>query len=166
MIKADRGTQRGLGLVWNVNYLVGLLKLQERLTEPQSRKFEAVKAVSPQLGQMHQQKQSSFRVLFAQHGLLQAMLSLLNWMQAAQNVYKNSVSTMTQWFGEIIQYLEHRTASSVDGGINNRLKLIKRSGNEFTNSERSRLRWWIYWRFPPAVLIYPNFRFGLAEFYY
>ncbi|MDB9527281.1 transposase [Oscillatoria sp. CS-180] len=42
-----------------------------------------------------------------------ALVDLLDWMVTAQSLYPNSVATMRQWFGEILQYFEHRTTSGV-----------------------------------------------------
>ena len=78
---------------------------------------------------------------------VQATLDLLDWMADAQSLYKGAVGTMTRWFGEIVQYFEHRTTSGVVEGINNKLKLIKRSGYGFKNFERFRLRCLICWHF-------------------
>jgi len=57
-------------------------------------------------------------------------------MADAQALFQSSVGTMTRWFGEIIQYFEHRTTSGVVKRINNKLKLIKRSGYGFRTFER------------------------------
>lgn len=127
-----------------------LLKPEERLTETQVSKLAEVKAVSPKLAQMHQHKED-FRALFEHDNCAEAMLGLLDWMKTAQDLYQNSVATMSRWFGEIIQYFEHRTTSGVVEGINNRLKLIKRSGYGFRNFERFRLRCLICWHFNPKA---------------
>ncbi|CAN5779905.1 hypothetical protein BH23CYA1_BH23CYA1_19600 [soil metagenome] len=55
---------------------------------------------------------------------------------------------MTRWFGEIVQYFEHRTTSGIVEGINNKLKPIERSGYGFRNFERFRRRYLICWHFP------------------
>ena len=124
-----------------------LLKPEERLTETQVIKLAEVKAVSPKLAQMHQHKED-FRALFDSDNSTEAMLGLLNWMKTAQDLYQNSVATIGRWFGEIIQYFENRTTSGAVEGINNRLKLIKRSGYGFRNFERFRLRCLICWHLP------------------
>ena len=108
-----------------------------------------VKAVSPKLAKMHEHKEA-FRALFDYSDSAQATLALLDWMADAQPLYEGAVSTMTRWFGEILQYFEHRTTSGVVEGINNKLKLIKRSGYGFKNFERFRLRCLICWHFPAS----------------
>lgn len=132
------------------NSKYALLKPEENLTENQRDKLAEVKAVSPQLAEMHQHKEA-FRALFDQHDSGQATLNFLDWMAAAQTLFKSSVGTMTRWFGEIVQYFEHRTTSGVVEGINNKLKLIKRSGYGFRNFERFRLRCLICWHFPASA---------------
>lgn len=129
------------------NSKYALLKPEERLTEKQEEKLAEVKQAAPQLALMHTQKEA-FRALFDYNNSGEATLGLLDWMAEAQAQYQSSVSTMTRWFGEIIQYFEHRTTSGVVEGINNRLKLIKRSGYGFNNFERFRLRCLICWHFP------------------
>lgn len=129
------------------NSKYALLKLEQTLSETQRDKLAEVKAVAPQLAQMHQQKEA-FRKLFDGDNSTQAILDFLDWMMDAQTLYRSSVGTMSRWFGEIIQYFEHRTTSGVVEGINNKLKLIKRSGYGFRNFERFRLRCLICWHFP------------------
>ncbi len=130
------------------NSKYALLKPVQNLTDTQRTKLAEVKAVSPQLAEMHEHKEA-FRALFDHDNSGQATLSLLDWMADAQTLYEGSVGTMTRWFGEIIQYFEHRTTSGVVEGINNKLKLIKRSGYGFRNFERFRLRCLICWHFSP-----------------
>ena len=129
------------------NSKYALLKPEENLTETQTEKLNEVKAVSPTLAKMHEHKEA-FRALFDQYDSAQATRALLDWMVAAQTLYESAVGTMTRWFGEIVQYFEHRTTSGVVEGINNKLKLIKRSGYGFANFERFRLRCLICWQFP------------------
>jgi len=129
------------------NSKYALLKPEENLTETQKEKLSEVKAVSPTLAQMHAHKEA-FRAVFDHQNSAQATLALLDWMAEAQTMYGSAVGTMTRWFGEIVQYFEHRTTSGVVEGINNKLKLIKRSGYGFTNFERFRLRCLICWQFP------------------
>jgi len=129
------------------NSKYALLKPEEMLTDTQRETLAEVKAVSPRLAAMHQLKEA-FRALFDQSESAQATLDFLDWMKKAQPLFQSAVGTMTRWFGEIVQYFEHRTTSGVVEGINNKLKLIKRSGYGFRNFERFRLRCLICWQFP------------------
>lgn len=122
-----------------------LLKPQERLTAKQLLKLEAVKAVSPRLTHMHRLKES-FRDLFEKSETEpEATMALSAWLEQAKDVFTESVPTLCRWFGEIIAYFHHRTTSGAVEGINNKLKLIKRSGYGFTNFQRFRLRCLICW---------------------
>jgi transposase len=127
-----------------------LLKPENRLTDRQVEKLAEVKAVAPKLAQMHQQKEA-FRALFDAENWSQALLGVLDWMLHAQALYPNTIATMSRWLDEILQYFENRTTNGVVEGINNRLKLIKRSGYGFRNFERFKLRCLISWHFPAAA---------------
>lgn len=128
-----------------VNSKYALLKPEEKLSEKQKVKLAEVKAVSPLLSQMHQQKEA-FRAIFekATHWT-EGTLQLLDWLAEAQKTFKDSVGTIGRWFGEVLSYFDHRTTSGAVEGINNKLKLIKRSGYGFRNFENFRLRCLICW---------------------
>jgi transposase len=132
------------------NSKYALLKPEEKLTEKQQEKLAAVKAVAPKLALMHESKEA-FRQLFQLEDPTAALLDLLEWMATAQHHFPKAVATISRWFGEILQYFEHRTTNGVVEGINNRLKLIKRSGYGFRNFERFRLRCLMSWHFPSAA---------------
>lgn len=132
------------------NSKYALLKPEQNLTATQQETLSQVKAVSAKLAQMHEYKED-FRRVFDHNDSAQATLALLDWMAEAQTFYGSAVGTMTRWFGEIVQYFEHRTTSGAVEGINNKLKLIKRSGYGFTNFKRFRLRCLICWHFPSTA---------------
>lgn len=122
-----------------------LLKPEERLTEKQKIKLEEVKQAFPKLAEMHQQKEL-FRSIFesAKHWK-NGVFKLLDWLKDVRHTFQNSAATIARWFGEISNYFESRTTSGVVEGINNRLKLIKRSGYGFRNFANFRLRCLICW---------------------
>jgi transposase len=132
------------------NSKYAVLKPEEKLTDKQIEKLAEVKAVAPKLALMHGTKEA-FRAVFKAQNGSDALVSLLDWMATAKSLYPNSVATMKRWFGEILQYFEHRTTSGVVEGINNRLKLIKRSGYGFRNFQRFKLRCLISWHFPATA---------------
>jgi transposase len=128
-----------------VNSKYALLKPEENLSENQKIKLAEVKAISPLLSQMHQQKEE-FRTIFeTATSWTEGTLQLLDWLAEAQKTFKDSVGTIGRWFGEVLSYFDHRTTSGVVEGINNKLKLIKRSGYGFRNFENFRLRCLICW---------------------
>jgi transposase len=122
-----------------------LLKPEAELTQKQQIKLEEVKAISPILASMHQQKEA-FRAIFeTADNWRDGTLRLLDWLGEAQENFQKSVGTICRWFGEVTGYFENRTTSGAVEGINNKLKLIKRSGYGFRNFEKFQLRCLICW---------------------
>lgn len=70
---------------------------------------------------------------------------MLDWLADAENNFEKSVGTIKRWLSEITGYFDQRTTSGAVEGINNRLKLIKRSGYGFRNFENFALRCLICW---------------------
>jgi transposase len=70
---------------------------------------------------------------------------MLDWLKDAQHTFQDSAATIGRWFEEISSYFESRTTSGAVEGVNNRLKLIKRSGYGFRNFANFRLRCLIGW---------------------
>lgn len=122
-----------------------LLKPEDQLTEKQKSKLELVKKVSPLLADMHEQKEEFRDIFETAVDWGDGMLKLLDWLAQSQENFRKSVGTIGRWFGEVIAYFENRTTSGVVEGINNKLKLIKRSGYGFKNFENFRLRCLICW---------------------
>jgi transposase len=122
-----------------------VLKSEDNLTEKQKVKLKEVKQTFPNLAQMHRQKEA-FRSIFEEaKDWTDGVFKLLDWLKDAQHTFRDSVATIGRWFEEIINYFESRTTSGVVEGINNRLKLIKRSGYGFRNFANFRLRCLICW---------------------
>lgn len=122
-----------------------LLKPEENLTEKQKSKLEEIRQVLPSLAQMHHQKEA-FRAIFEQaKDGDDNTFQLLDWLAEAQETFKESVGTICRWFAEVTGYFENRTTSGVVEGINNKLKLIKRSGYGFRNFDNFQLRCLICW---------------------
>ena len=122
-----------------------LLKPEENLTEKQKAKLEEIREVLPSLGQMHQQKEA-FRAIFEQaEDWNDGTFKLLDWLAGAQETYQKSVGTICRWFGEVTGYFDNRTTSGAVEGINNKLKLIKRSGYGFRNFDNFQLRCLMCW---------------------
>lgn len=116
-----------------------LLKPEERLTQKQKIKLARVKQAFPKLAEMHRQKES-FRTVFEKaKDWTDGLFKLLDWLKDAQNTFRDSAATISRWFEEISNYFESRTTSGAVEGINNRLKLIKRSGYGFRNFANFRL---------------------------
>jgi len=122
-----------------------LLKPEENLTETQKAKLKEIREVVPSLAQMHHQKEA-FRAIFEQaHAWGEGTFQLLDWLAECQETFKASVGTIGRWFGEVTAYFDNRTTSGAVEGINNKLKLIKRSGYGFRNFDNFQLRCLICW---------------------
>jgi transposase len=127
------------------NSKYALLKPEENLTEKQKVKLEEIKKAFPKLAEMHQQKEA-FRDIFNEaKDWTDGVFKMLSWLKEAQTTFRDSTGTIVRWFGEICNYFESRTTSGAVEGINNRLKLIKRSGYGFRNFANFRLRCLICW---------------------
>jgi transposase len=124
-----------------------LLKNEKDLNQEQKDKLAEVKGVSENLKVMHQLKEK-FREIFekSQHWS-EGLLELGEWLSTAQKYFVNSQSTIVRWLDEILAYFDNRTTSGVVEGINNKLKLIKRSAYGFTNFENFRNRCLLSWHF-------------------
>ncbi|WP_196528244.1 ISL3 family transposase [Nostoc commune] len=120
-----------------------LLKNEDNLTEEQKDKLEQVKQVYLTLSKMHQLKEE-LRMIFE---WLAALLELGNWLVSARQYYPQSQNTILRWFDEIIAYFDHRTTNGMVEGINNKLKLIKRSAFGFRNFDNFRIRSLLNWHF-------------------
>lgn len=122
-----------------------LLKPEENLTEKQKAKLDEIRRVLPSLAQMHQHKEA-FRAIFEQvEDWGDGTFQLLDWLAEAQETFKESVGTICRWFAEVTGYFDNRTTSGAVEGINNKLKLIKRSGYGFRNFDNFQLRCLICW---------------------
>jgi transposase len=122
-----------------------VLKPEENLTEKQKIKLEEVKQTFPKLAEMHRQKEA-FRNIFEEaKDWTDGVFKMLDWLKDAQHTFQDSAATIGRWFEEISNYFESRTTSGAVEGINNRLKLIKRSGYGFRNFANFRLRCLICW---------------------
>lgn len=110
-----------------------LLKSKDDLTPEQQLKLEAIPQVSPLLARMHSLKEEFREIFESSQDWADGTLRLLDWLASAQADFKKSVGTISRWFGEIVGDFEQGTTNGVVEGINNKLKLIKRSGYGFRN---------------------------------
>ena len=94
---------------------------------------------------MHQ-LQEKFRKIFEEkEQWADGLIELSGWLSTAQKYFVNSQSTIIRWLDEILAYFDNRTTSGVVEGINNKLKLIKRSAYGFTNFDNFRNRSLLNW---------------------
>ena len=122
-----------------------LLKNEKELNQKQKDKLAEVKKVSPILKVMHQLKEK-FRIMFEENERwADGLIEISGWLSTAQKYFVNSQSTIYRWLDEILAYFDNRTSSGVVEGINNKLKLIKRSAYGFTNFNNFRNRCLLNW---------------------
>lgn len=122
-----------------------LLKNEKELNQKQKDKLSEVKKVSPILRIMHQLKEK-FRKMFEENERwADGLIEMSEWLSMAQKYFVNSQSTIYRWLDEILAYFDNRTNSGVVEGINNKLKLIKRSAYGFTNFDNFRNRCLLNW---------------------
>lgn len=125
-----------------------LLKTEESLSQKQKEKLSILKEASPYLGRMHELKENFINLFDQSKNLGEGTLKLLDWLEEAQEFFRKTVPTIKRWFAEIVGYFERRTTNGVVEGINNKLKLLKRSGFNFRNFDNFELRALLYWHLP------------------
>ncbi|MDY7014010.1 MAG: transposase, partial [Cyanobacteriota bacterium] len=124
-----------------------LLKNGEDLKEPQENKLKAVQEASKSLSQMYELKEEIRRIFEESKDWLSGVLKLGSWLKRAKKYFPSSCQTVSRWLPEIVSYFDQRTTSGVVEGINNKLKLIKRSGYGFRNFDNFRVRCLLNWHF-------------------
>jgi transposase len=125
-----------------------LLKSVDKLSNRQKNKLKLVKEASPLVEIMHDLKEELHDVFENSKNLGVGTLRLIDWLKRAEPYYKKSVKTIKRWFSEIVGYFSSRTTNGVVEGINNKLKLLKRSGFGFRNFHHFELRALLFWHFP------------------
>ncbi|MEG4987005.1 ISL3 family transposase [Microcoleus sp. BR0-C5] len=124
-----------------------LLKNESDLNEEQKAKLLQVKDVSSTLKSMQELKEKIRRIFEQSNNWFVGLLKLGRWLLEAKKYFPDSQNTIIGWLDEIIAYFDYKTTSGVVEGINNKLKLIKRSAYGFRNFENFRVRCLLTWQF-------------------
>lgn len=124
-----------------------LLKNEKDLSEEQESKLLQVKEVSSKLKRMHELKEEIRNIFERTNNWLTGLFQLGRWLASAKKYFPDSQNTIIRWLDEIIAYFDNRTTSGVVEGINNKLKLIKRSAYGFRNFDNYRIRCLLNWHF-------------------
>ncbi|MBD2165974.1 ISL3 family transposase [Calothrix membranacea FACHB-236] len=124
-----------------------LLKNEDNLTEEQANKLIQVKNVSPILKVMHELKEKIRKIFNRTDDWYTGVFKLGMWLSKAKKYFPSSNNTIIRWLDEIIAYFDNGTTSGAVEGVNNKLKLIKRSGYGFRNFENFRIRCLLSWHF-------------------
>ncbi|MEH2279995.1 MAG: ISL3 family transposase [Nostoc sp.] len=122
-----------------------LLKNEDNLNEEQLKKLIQVKNISPVLKVMHEIKEKFRKIFDNTNDWYTGVFKLGMWLSKAKKYFPKSNNTIIRWFDEVIAYFDNGTNSGVVEGINNKLKLIKRSGYGFRNFENFRVRCLLNW---------------------
>nr|WP_225912584.1 ISL3 family transposase [Nostoc flagelliforme] len=122
-----------------------LLKNEDNLSEEQLNKLIQVKNISPILKVMHEIKEKFRKIFDNTNDWYTGVFKLGMWLSKAKKYFPKSNNTIIRWFDEVIAYFDNGTNSGVVEGINNKLKLIKRSGYGFRNFENFRVRCLLNW---------------------
>lgn len=125
-----------------------LLKSVNKLSEKQKNKLEIVKEASPLIKIMHELKEEFSELFENSKDLGTGTLKLIDWLLKAEPYYKKSVKTIKRWLPEIVGYFSSGTTNGVVEGINNKLKLLKRSAFGFRNFHNFEIRALLSWHFP------------------
>ncbi|KYC41357.1 transposase [Scytonema hofmannii PCC 7110] len=124
-----------------------ILKGENKLTEKQKDKLDKIREASPLIAIMHSLKEEFHDIFDKSEDLGTGMLRLIDWLKEAEPYYQKSVKTIKRWFGEVVGYFERKTTKVVVEGINNKLKLIKRSGFGFRNFHNFEIRALLSWHY-------------------
>ena len=124
-----------------------LLKNESDINEEQKAKLMQVKDVSSTLKSRHKLKEEIRRIFEQANNWLVGLWQLGRWLSGAKKYFPDSQNTIIRWLDEIIAYFDYKTTSDVVEGINNKLKLIKRSAYGFRNFENFRVRCLLTWQF-------------------
>ena len=96
---------------------------------------------------MHRLKEDFRDIFESSDSWANGTLRLLDWLTEASEYFTKSYGTIIRWFGEITAYFEHPISNGIVEGINNKLKLIKRSAFGFHNFDNFKLRCLLPWKF-------------------
>jgi transposase len=96
---------------------------------------------------MYSQKERLRLIYEKTNNWQEGILKIGNWLKQVKNLFPKSSQTIKNWIGEIISYFDNRTTNGILEGINNKLKLIKRTAYGFRNFNNFRTRVFLDWRF-------------------
>ena len=89
----------------------------------------------------------NFGIFKKKHDWLSGLFSLGKWLNSVAQYFTSSQKTIRRWLAELIAYFDNITTRGVVEGINNKLKLIKRSAYGFKNFDNFRVRCLLSWHF-------------------
>lgn len=141
-LKAE-SREKVLGNLKGCKYI--LLKRSENLNEKQKDQLIKLKEASPKIAIMYNLKEEFTEIFDKSNNLGEGTINLLDCVEKAAPFFQKTVKTIKNWFGEVVGYFERKTTQGVVEGINNKLKLIKRSGFGFRNFDNFQKRSLLVW---------------------
>ena len=117
-----------------------LLKNNDALTESEQIKLEDILSRSSRLRSAYEWKEEFREIYETSTTVEEGKSRLKEWLDKAQAVYRDAITTIRNHLEGICNYFIHRTTSGVMEGINNRIKLIKRQAYGFVNFNNFRAR--------------------------
>jgi transposase len=117
-----------------------LLKNHENLTQEETQKLEQILHRSKRLSQAYQWKEEFRAIYEKQLTVEEGKQQIQQWLNQAQDVYSEVITTIRTHLDGICNYFRSRTTNGVIEGINNRIKLIKRQAYGFVNFNNFRER--------------------------
>jgi len=141
-LKAE-SREKVLGNLKGCKYI--LLKRSENLNEKQKNQLIKLKEASPKIAIMYNLKEEFTEIFDKSNNLGEGTINLLDWLEKAAPFFQKTVKTIKNWVGEVVGYFERKTTQGVVEGINNKLKLIKRSGFGFRNFDNFQKRSLLVW---------------------
>jgi transposase len=117
-----------------------LLKNNDALTESEKIKLEGILNRSKRLRSAYEWKEEFRDIYQTSTTVEEGKLRLEEWLDKAQAVYSDAITTIRNHLDGICNYFIHRTTSGVMEGINNKIKLIKRQAYGFVNFDNFRAR--------------------------
>lgn len=124
-----------------------LLKNEQELNKKEKEKLEQIRAEFDKIKMAHQLKEKWREIMEKTTSWMRGLLKVRHWLVKAKQHLPNSCGTISRWLTEIVAYFDERTTSGVVEGINNKIKLIKRTAYGFTNFEHFQSRCLLTWNF-------------------
>ena len=124
-----------------------MLKKRESLNDVEKQKIEEIQRVSPELGEMYNQKEAIRTIFESSITRDEALDKFWDWTETAYKFFPKSCRTISRWIDEILAYFDSRTTQGVVEGINQKIKLIKRRAYGLTNFANFRRRILLNWYF-------------------
>ena len=120
-----------------------LVKNRENLTAEQGKKLAGMLEASPELKSCYELKET-FRDLFNQNLTpIAAEKRLLRWVAQVEATsfksLKSFVSTLRNWWGQILNYFDGRYNNGFAEGVNLKIKMLNRRGYGYRNFNSFRL---------------------------